>query len=1562
MPRPIFRRLDSSSSVPESQQQEQQHRHQENPTLSDQQSLPYGYMSKAERAVVEMDSTDSSTEITSVEQELSQSDRLDSKLSCSSSGEIPSLVKEDDEKKPDRGAASANLRAAADVGPMQTLIIEEKKSSDTHHRSPATPVTPDSPMEGTFGPKKDAFLEKNDDVVSNAGETVRTSSSGMQRAKEIDVSSAPSSDDPTPYLPELQSPSDAKVASASAVELPKLSLRSSSSRPRRGRIVSLDRGRSDQGSYSTFEDTGYHSNDSTSGIHTDGELGRRNSSSSHHGRKVHQHIHHDNSGRYNYRDDDSSSDDDSSYFATHLPSPKSGRSFSLSSTASAPARTEMFPLTKQESDASLSFSDESDEEEHHHHSQQQQQQHRSHGNLPHPDSRPINLQEARQLHGRQQLEDQQHQQNASNSSSTPLTDRVHLAPVVHPNRPVADMHLYPQRITRMHSVSSLVSSTSDDSREDDDFTDDETNVGGDATSGDATTRDATSGSGSGTGPSRPRASTSGSSSMSSDPELMVTDDAMEAAAAAGMAMATGMAHGYRPSSQFSETSGRRSPIQGQHNPGSCGGFGAFHFDGTPTPQRSPPPLQQDYLTSANNRSFLPHPQPQQAMSTDQMMAWAVAASAVPASSAPLGLTGSALDFGQPSQFHQYQNLQTPAFGPTLHGLNHQPTGTRNMSDHSYSSTSGSIPLVYSEDDIAVNAGMYTTTTAAASSLGKPVASASGSGGMAALTGSDSSGGFGFGQGNEPGLPSDNLGNKTQEILINNAAAVAASAPSTLDKDPSDDPASGGRQVFKVYWQRWIMLMYMSILNLLSDWTCYSVAPISLLTEEAFGNIDPERLVVVFLGANAIATACEPIILARLGLRRTVLFGALLLTIGSIVKSGGLPPIIPANLEKGHAEISLYLGFFLVGLSQPLYQCTPALLSASWFPEEERTMATGVALNANQLGIGFAFVFGTLLVAEADDIPGYFGLLSQIATIVFIGTLIQFDDAPPTPPSSSARAMRGDFKMRMPRVGSIVGRMRTNLTSCSQSNVDEAKAEAPSPATSLPVGQKREPGKHRRRSSSGRRGSATRRRANLSARSHNALTESGLAAPSSAHYGSTAEAMERIARTKAEVFSHHAEAPSPAPMSGVPQNVESNLGSPDQDEPPPETQQPGVNPVQGTGLPPMMPGASYGYTYPALPYQYPPYWADPRMQQQPPPPYYQQAYYQQQAMHGAMGQPGMPPPPLPPGQPRMPFFPPTQQMPLPYPHQQHFPVPLQNFDPYYNMYEADLYEEGAEPIVTITDHHLDINIRDDQVIRSLHACMIRKGFSHALASFTVSGIVINTLSTFMDYLVRLNGAPRTYTGIVGGTFQFVIMMSSLVVGKQTDKTRAYYSVTIAMLVLGAFGLAECGVSLDSDRGGDLRWSLVVVAALVGPLQPVSTELGVEVAYPLSENTVLVIQQLFSNLLSAIFIPFFKALKDVGSTTFVDGEMVQRPDYTFSFYLLIVLHTGVTVYFATFNGKYLRYEHESERKAEEDRQDAEAAAGQAMGGGDGIAVHPFYANEAPYAGPTGEQQPLLQSPVV
>ena len=200
------------------------------------------------------------------------------------------------------------------------------------------------------------------------------------------------------------------------------------------------------------------------------------------------------------------------------------------------------------------------------------------------------------------------------------------------------------------------------------------------------------------------------------------------------------------------------------------------------------------------------------------------------------------------------------------------------------------------------------------------------------------------------------------------------APPKNDLDGGPDNSNTSRDDaygYKVYRERWLMLFYLSLLNLLSDWAGLSVAPIATLTSRAYSSdddyiysndnnaqlyIQPEALVTVFLLASCVGTALEPWILGRLGLRRTIVFGAFCNMLGNVVKSGGLPPFFTLHslLHGMSGTFALYLGFTLTGFAQPLFQCTPALLSASWFPEEERTLATSIALNANQLGVGLAF--------------------------------------------------------------------------------------------------------------------------------------------------------------------------------------------------------------------------------------------------------------------------------------------------------------------------------------------------------------------------------------------------------------------------------------------------------------------------------------------------------------------------------------------------------------------------------------------------------------------------------
>jgi len=682
--------------------------------------------------------------------------------------------------------------------------------------------------------------------------------------------------------------------------------------------------------------------------------------------------------------------------------------------------------------------------------------------------------------------------------------------------------------------------------------------------------------------------------------------------------------------------------------------------------------------------------------------------------------------------------------------------------------------------------------------------------------------------------------------------------------------------FKVYSSRWIMLIHMSILNLLSDWTCYSVAPIAVLTAEKFGHdVDPESLVTVFLSANAMASACEPAILGRLGLRRTVVFGALLLMVGSIIKSGG-SPLLGQSLGDGDGW-RVYLGFFLVGLSQPLYQCTPALLSASWFPENERTMATGVALNSNQLGIGFAFVFGTLLVATTDDIVPYFQFLSFIATVSFIGCAMQFDDAPPTPPSDTARVIRGTLEIKIPNLPGM-------FFICGNEDTEERESTSRRSKSSR---------------SSSHRGSRTKRNSSdvNSQEKSKHRRHSSSSARHKSREGSGGKEVKKKTKKKKKTSeqSRHKEAPTlPSPAIGE-EPTELAMESIESDGNIAERYGRLGQPSSTERIFDDRPTSYYGSTGIYVPTTPLPILETPNDRTSDAsdgvsnsPFANLHGYYVQRG--GMIYQPGIG------------YYDVNEQF-----------FPENSLPP--------TEDEGVEPVMTQTPHQLGITVRDDQVWLSFKSCFARKGFAHCVVAFTTSGIVVNTLSTFMDYLVRLQGAERKYVGIVGGTFQLLIMIASMIFGSWTDKSRKYYFAIMTLLVLGAFMLSVCSVDLDGDRGGDLRWNLLAVGVLAGPLQPLSTELGVEVVYPLSENTVLVIQQLFSNLLSAAFIPVFKMLRDVGTKSDEldsNTNMFEVPQYTFSFYMLVVIHALATIYFASFNGSYLRFEEENRKKRENERK--------------------------------------------
>ncbi|KAK3284806.1 hypothetical protein CYMTET_7569 [Cymbomonas tetramitiformis] len=204
---------------------------------------------------------------------------------------------------------------------------------------------------------------------------------------------------------------------------------------------------------------------------------------------------------------------------------------------------------------------------------------------------------------------------------------------------------------------------------------------------------------------------------------------------------------------------------------------------------------------------------------------------------------------------------------------------------------------------------------------------------------------------------------------------------------------------KLYPQRWIQLGYLSGLALISDWVCFSVAA-TPGTWDALYHRNASTLVDIFLFTNVAACFVEPAVVNKFGLRKVVVMAAAVMTVGCALRSGVVPAtFFPGAVMPDYAtEVA---GTVLVGAAQPFFQCTPSQLSATWFGKSERALATAVAINANQIGIATSFLVGGIMAQSEAGLNSYFSLITVCSATLTVGALLQFQEKPPTPPSSSA---------------------------------------------------------------------------------------------------------------------------------------------------------------------------------------------------------------------------------------------------------------------------------------------------------------------------------------------------------------------------------------------------------------------------------------------------------------------------------------------------------------------------------------------------------------------------------
>ncbi|KAL4165806.1 hypothetical protein KRP22_014516 [Phytophthora ramorum] len=199
-----------------------------------------------------------------------------------------------------------------------------------------------------------------------------------------------------------------------------------------------------------------------------------------------------------------------------------------------------------------------------------------------------------------------------------------------------------------------------------------------------------------------------------------------------------------------------------------------------------------------------------------------------------------------------------------------------------------------------------------------------------------------------------------------------------------------------------------------------------------------------------------------------------------------------------------------------------------------------------------------------------------------------------------------------------------------------------------------------------------------------------------------------------------------------------------------------------------------------------------------------------------------------------------------------------------------------------------------------------GFWHTVVAFSVAECIFNSISALLGKFLAATDFSQEQVGIVGAAFIMTSLIGGQCVGHYVDKRRSHKTAMQVCLFLTGIGIAAFRLVPKVDVSATLI-SLLSLGAVLGPLQPIVLELGVECAHPTSEATVTALQQLSGNILSAIAVPGLSALQ----RTRLDATSSISPTnfFTSPEWILVLLTAVTFIVFCFFNGKHKRYAHES-----------------------------------------------------
>ncbi|KAI6201794.1 hypothetical protein M3Y96_00880300 [Aphelenchoides besseyi] len=209
------------------------------------------------------------------------------------------------------------------------------------------------------------------------------------------------------------------------------------------------------------------------------------------------------------------------------------------------------------------------------------------------------------------------------------------------------------------------------------------------------------------------------------------------------------------------------------------------------------------------------------------------------------------------------------------------------------------------------------------------------------------------------------------------------------------------QQYRLYKQRWYILLVVSLLNFSNAMTWVTFASITYYTDIYYGNENAATIFnVIFMVLSIPLGIVAMWGVDRFGIRPVCIFGSMVNFVGNLFRVLGSASFITDKLLRFWLVVVGQIG---AASAQPFIMYLPTKMAALWFAENQRVIANTIASMSNPLGVAAIYAISPVFV-NADHSDWFIELTGTVCGLTLITMLLSFgvtSSKPKLPPSASS---------------------------------------------------------------------------------------------------------------------------------------------------------------------------------------------------------------------------------------------------------------------------------------------------------------------------------------------------------------------------------------------------------------------------------------------------------------------------------------------------------------------------------------------------------------------------------